>query len=389
MPDRTTCRPGETAPDGRPPPCDARLGPRPLALHMAHAELAWKTEAPSRLQDFLRGVRAYRDHPYRRIAPPMPSVWQLGASRLVDYGSDEGWPLLAVPSLVNRAYVLDLMPGAGLLSFLRDGGVRPFLLDWGVPEAEDRLLTLDDYIQSRMDAALDWIIKATGRKPLMLGYCMGGTLATALACRRSEDCAGLALLATPWDFQNDQPLAQHLLTGGELLSRASGLIGSMSVDQLQAMFALLDRMAVPNKFADFANLAPASDKARRFVAIEDWLNDSVPLGADLASTCLTDWYGQNAPALGNWKVGGEAVRPEKFDRPAFLAIPSHDRIVPAASALALAHALPKTSIIRPSGGHVGMVAGRHAKTRLWKPLLAWFQKIAAMQKILMVKAGSS
>jgi len=380
MPDRAACHPCETASDNRPPPCGARLGPRPLALHMAHAELAWKTEAPSRLQDFLRGVRAYRDHPYRRIAPPMPPVWQLGASRLVDYGSDEGWPLLVIPSLVNRAYVLDLMPGAGLLSYLSEGRIRPFLLDWGAPEAEDRLLTLDDYIQGRMDAAFEWIIKTTGRKPLMLGYCMGGTLATALACRRPEDCAGLALIATPWDFQDDQLIAQHLVAGGALLSQASGLVGSMSVDQLQTMFALIDRMAVPNKFADFASLAPASDKAMHFVAIEDWLNDGVPLGADLAARCLTDWYGQNTPALGNWKVGGEVVCPEKFDRPAFLAIPTHDRIVPSASALALANTLPTTSVIRPSGGHIGMVAGRHAKTRLWKPLLAWLQKIAAMQK---------
>ncbi|MGI9449684.1 MAG: alpha/beta fold hydrolase, partial [Geminicoccaceae bacterium] len=86
------------------------------------------------------------------------------------------------------------------------------------------------------------------------------------------------------------------------------------------------------------------------------------------------------PALGRWKIGGHIVRPEQLDLPAFLAIPYHDRIVPAGSALALAALLPRAEIIRPQSGHIGMVAGQKAKKQLWKPLLAWLLQIAAMQK---------
>lgn len=371
-----------------------RLGPRPLALHIANAENAWRTRAPQRLASFFQGIRAYRDHPYRRIAKPRSPVWQSGSTKLIDYGPNQGWPIFVVPSLVNRAYVLDLMPGSSLLTFLREGGIRPLLLDWGQPGSRDRECTLDDYILDRLEVAFDWVRQATRRAPLILGYCMGGTLATALACRRSSDCAGLALLATPWDFKKDHPLANclsadglgfskdklGLSTEGLAFAAASSLVGSMSIDQLQAMFAMLDPMAVPKKFAGFARTSPTSEAASHFVAIEDWLNDGVPLAADLAAQCLIDWYGRNAPALGNWKVDGQNVLPEKLDLPAFLAIPSHDRIVPAASALALAAALPKATIIRPKSGHVGMVTGRKAKMQLWTPLLAWLQEIAAMQK---------
>lgn len=328
------------------------------------------------------------------MAKPEPTVWQTGSTKLIDYGPNQGWPLLVVPSLVNRAYVLDLMPGSSLLAFLRKGGIRPLLLDWGQPGRRDRECSLDDYILDRLEVAFDWVRQATRCPPLILGYCMGGTLATALACRRSSDCAGLALLATPWDFKKDHPLAHYLSadaldlnTDGLDLSTerpasaaASGLVGSMSIDQLQALFAMLDPMAVPKKFAGFARVSPTSKAAAHFVAIEDWLNDGVPLAADLATQCLIDWYGRNAPALGNWKVDGQNVLPERLDLPAFLAIPSHDRIVPAASALALAAILPKATIIRPKSGHVGMVTGRKAKTQLWTPLLAWLQEIAAMQK---------
>jgi polyhydroxyalkanoate synthase len=209
---------------------------------------------------------------------------------------------------------------------------------------------------------------------------MGGTLATALACRRPSDCAGLALLATPWDFQAEGSAPGPSTIARHVLAHGAGMVGSASIDLLQSLFAMIDPMTVPNKFAAFADLDPAADAALRFVAIEDWLNDGVPLGADIAARCLIEWYGHNAPALGQWRVFGRKVQPEALTIPAVLAIPAHDRIVPAASALALAAALPGAEIIRPKSGHIGMVAGRRARDQLWQPLLAWLLKIAALQK---------
>lgn len=361
-------------------PLHTRRGPRPLALHIAHAEWAWRTEDPSRLAHFFHGIKAYRQHRYRRINNLPPAVWQAGTTLLRDYGPRDGWPLLVVPSLINRAYVLDLMPGASLLTFLRDGGIRPLLLDWSEPAGDDRRLSLDDYILGRLEPAFDWLLRETGKRPLILGYCMGGTLATALACMRAGDLAGLALLATPWDFHDGEPNVRRLASRHHTLSRYSGMVGSAPVDLLQSLFAAIDPMAVPRKFARFSLLQPTSAEATRFVAIEDWLNDGVPLAADLATSCFLNWYSDNAPARGQWKVAGFPVQPERLDLPAYLAIPTKDRIVPAGSALALASALPGAETIRPASGHVGMVAGRNARHELWTPLLAWLQRIAAMQK---------
>ena len=313
-----------------------------------------------------------------------PTVWRAGAAELKDYhhnnNHSDGWPILVVPSLINRAYVLDLIPNEGLLSFLSHGPLWPFLLDWREADPADRRLSLEEVIVERLEPAFDWLLRETGQRPLVLGYCMGGVLSMALACRRAGDCAGLALLATPWNFHDDQPPFHHLATMGDAISLYASMIGGMSTDLLQSLFASIDPMAVPRKFADFARMDPISDAARHFVAIEDWLNDGVPLGAEIARTCLVDWYGTNAPALGQWRIDGTAVRPERLDLPAFLAIPCRDRIVPAGSALALAAALPRAEIIRPASGHIGMVAGRKAKGQLWTPLRAWLQQIAAMQK---------
>ena len=358
----------------------SRLGPRPLAFHITQAELAWRAKEPRRLADFFQGIKAYRNHPYRRSMPPRPTVWQSGSMTLQDYGRDNAPPLLVVPSLINRGYILDLKSGNSLLGFLAEGGVRPFLLDWGTPDASDRQRSLDDHILECLEGALDWVRKETKKRPLILGYCMGGTLATALACRRPLDCAGLALLAAPWDFRPYQQATVPMVGGFGALALTSGMMGSTPIDWLQTLFAALDPMAVLLKFEKFAKMEPTSEAAYHFVAIEDWLNDGVPLGGNIADDCFRGWFTQNAPANGKWRIAGRKIQPAALPLPTFLAIPSHDRVVPTDSSLALATSLPNADVIRPTSGHIGMVVGGKAKDQLWQPLLHWLLRIAAMQK---------
>ena len=58
--------------------------------------------------------------------------------------------------------------------------------------------------------------------------------------------------------------------------------GTLPVDMLQTLFAALDPDGIAQKFRHFSTLDPNSDAATRFVALEDWLNDGVPLAAPVA-----------------------------------------------------------------------------------------------------------
>jgi polyhydroxyalkanoate synthase len=370
---------GLLRPQGRPP---RRRGPRPLALHLAQAVAAARSATaadvalPAR---FLAGLHAYWRHPYRREVAEPPTLWSAGATRLLDYGPADGLPLLVVPSLINRAYILDLAPEWSLLRHLAAHGLRPLLVDWGAPGPAERRMTLDDCLRERLEAALDATRQATRRPPVLLGYCMGGLLALALALRRQEDLGGIALLATPWDFHVEPltPGLRALLAGAV---SGAGLAGGLPVELIQTLFAGIDPLAVPRKFARFAALDPRSPDARLFVAVEDWLNDGVALGAEVARECLLGWYLENRPARGAWRVGGQAVRPERLSMPVLVAIPTRDRIVPPASAAALAARLPGACVLEPEGGHIGMIVAGSARRRLWAPLVAWLRRIAAMQK---------
>ncbi|MFP6704909.1 MAG: hypothetical protein VCE75_02465 [Alphaproteobacteria bacterium] len=129
------------------------------------------------------------------------------------------------------------------------------------------------------------------------------------------------------------------------------------------------------KFRHFSTLDPKSAEAAHFVALEDWVNDGMPLAAAVARECLLGWYDETNPGQGLWRVAGQTVDPGALRLPALVAIPENDRIVPAASAQALgdavADAVGEVPVIRPAAGHIGMVVGRRAKSQLWRPLLNW------------------
>jgi polyhydroxyalkanoate synthase len=95
------------------------------------------------------------------------------------------------------------------------------------------------------------------------------------------------------------------------------------------------------------------------------------VSAAVARECLTGWYGENTPARGLWKIGGEPVSPQQFRKPSLCVVPAGDRIVPPKSALALADALPGGERMLPNAGHIGMMAGRGALPLVWEPMKAW------------------
>jgi len=352
-------------------PLTAHQPPDPQAIQTALEETLQADQA------LIAGIAAYRADPYVRDMHDPPVLWEEQESRLLDYGeaSGSGGPaVLFVPSLINRAYILDLMEGGSALRWLSGQGLHPYLLDWGWPGEVERHFTFTDYIAGRLERALSVIPGPV----ILAGYCMGGLLALAAALRAqgTGKITGLALLATPWDFHADDPAsARRMAEALPALEPILQFAGSLPIDALNTLFAMVDPFGVGNKYRDYAGQDKTSARARRFVAMEDWLADGVPLAAPVAREALGGWYGANTPARGQWRVAGLAINPAALDLPAFCAIPARDRLVPAASARALADRLPHAHIIEPTAGHIGMVAGTNAQTSLWQPFAAWVHSL--------------
>ncbi|WP_426959691.1 alpha/beta fold hydrolase [Muricoccus radiodurans] len=343
------------------------------ALRAAVWRRLWEEDAA-----LIRGIAAYRSHPWRRTLDDPPVAWREGPARLLDHGGT-GPAVLFVPSLVNRATVLDLMQGHSMVRWLAGNGGRVMLLDWGWPGAEERGFTLTDWIAGRLERALVAARDAAGGPVVLAGYCMGGLLTLAAALRRPDLVRGLVLLATPWDFHAGGPedraraaAAARILPG---LETVLGATGTLPVDWLQALFAGIDPFGIARKFRAFAKMDPDHPRTAHFVALEDWLNDGVPLPAPVARECLAGWYGENTPARGTWRVAGAAVDPARWRGPSFVAIPRGDRIVPPDSARALAARLPDAAVLEVAAGHIGMAAGMSAEAVLWRPLRDWLSAL--------------
>jgi len=342
---------------------------------------ALQAEGLRRFDQLLRGVERYRHAPQSRTVPQAPVLWSAGTTKLLDYrqGKDRQAPrLLVIPSLVNRYYILDLEREQSFLRWSAAQGLQPFVMDWGSPGAEERGFDFTDYVAGRLEAALDAVKREPGGPVFVIGYCMGGNLALALALRRQAEIAGLILLATPWDFHAEAKEHSLMLAEvGRNLEPVLQLFGELPVDILQCFFSGFDPFQILRKFQNFAGADPQSPGARKFVALEDWLNDGMAVSAAVARECLTGWYGENTPARGLWQVGGAPVLPQKFQQPALCLIPAGDRIVPPKSALALADALPKCERMLPSAGHIGMMAGGKAMPLVWEPMKAWIGRRSA------------
>ena len=356
---------------GRP----AALAGEIRGLGRERAAAALDCELRRRASLFLAGVEAYRNHPFQRARPRVPVRWRHGAARLIDYGRGGTGPvLLIVPSLINRYWILDLVRERSFVRSLARQGLRPLVLDWGEPGAAERNFTLSDYITGPLSEAAGAAVRLAGGPVALCGYCMGGLLALALALRHPDWVASLALLATPWDFHAERPAQAKLL--GSLVEALPLFIGArdyVPVSVIQSLFMALDPFLAEKKFIRFAGLDPEGDAATGFVALEDWINNGVRLGREVALDCARSWYRDNHPAQGIWQVAGRPVRPEELNRPSLIVLPSRDKIVPPRSAEPLAAAIPNATVLRPPFGHIGMMASLQAPDAVWCPIADWLR----------------
>jgi polyhydroxyalkanoate synthase len=324
---------------------------------------------------FAAGLDAYRRHPYHRPQDRLPVRWQAGNARLLDYGAARSGPaVLVVPSLINRFTILDLLRERSFVRHLARAGLRPLVLDWGEPGETEREFALADYIAGPLEAAFDAAARLAGGRVALLGYCMGGLLALALALRRPQLAASLVLLATPWDFHAERPGQARLLA--TLMEVPPALLGAaepVPVWVIQGLFMALDPFLAERKFVRFAGLDMAGGAARSFVALEDWINDGVKLAQKVALECARSWYRDNAPGRLCWEVEGMPVRPQELGVPALVVLPSRDKIVPPHSAAPLAALIPGASVLRPPFGHIGMMASGEAPAAVWQPIAEWLR----------------
>ncbi|MDO7835293.1 alpha/beta hydrolase [Sphingobium sp. HBC34] len=335
-------------------------GPRPLPLFL---NILWHEtqDDPDLRRRAFAGLRKYQAATRPPAAPQRRCVASAGPARLLQYGAASARnPVVFIPSLINPPQVLDLSPGRSLLRHMAAAGHDAYLVDWGAPTPQDAELGLDGHVTRRLLPMLATL----PRPPILVGYCLGGSLAIGAAALRPVPA--LATIAAPWRFDGFPPADLDLIGG--LWRSAQPMaerIGYVPMEVLQSGFWAMDPARTIRKYALFADAAPGSDAERAFLAVEDWANGGPPLSYAAGRDLFDSFYAGNVSGTGRWTIAGRTIDPGALPCPTLSIVSTTDRIVPAAAG---PHLREERHV---SLGHVGMVVGGSAREKLWEPLSHW------------------
>lgn len=345
-------------------------GPHPLSLLLAMA--ARQTGgAPDAMADFLAGLDRYQRAPTGLAPPPLAVVARHGGVALRRLaGADAGVrpgsapAVVLVPSLINTPRVLDMGEGRSLLRYLGSAGHDVHLVDWGNGLGSERRLGLPGMVSVRLLP----LLRRLGRPVVLIGYCLGGTLALAAAHQLGAGCAGLVLLAAPWHSDGYPPEARGRARGAwRAIAPIGKALGAIPISMLNPMFWALDEAGVIAKYRKLAGWPEGDPRIGWFAAVEDWANGGAPLSLPGARDLFEHGFGRDVIGRGRWRVAGRRIQPAGLACPVLDVGATGDRIVPDAARLRAA-GIERWTL--PSG-HVGMIIGSDAPDQLWRPLSNW------------------
>lgn len=300
--------------------------------------------------------------------------WRLMRYRPRRAGLAYATPLLLVPSLINRHYVLDLMPGKSFAEYLVDQGHDVWIIDWGTPSDEDRYLGFDAYCERYLHHAVRQVVRRTGQERVhLLGYCLGGTLTTIYLAHHQEHAGGHIALAAPVNFHDDGLLSRWTRTPTFDLGAIVAACGNVPWQLMQSAFHLLKPTLQMNKAVYAIDRAWDDAFLDGFLAIETWANDNVSFPGEAYREYVQRLYRDNALIQGDYAVDGRPTRLSAIENPTLTIAFEHDHIVPCDSAAVLDDCIssPDSTVWRLPGGHVGAVVSRKAKEHLWPRLSSW------------------
>jgi polyhydroxyalkanoate synthase len=152
-------------------------------------------------------------------------------------------PLVIVPPVINKFYVMDLAPDRSMVEYLVSRGLQVFMISWRNPDARHAHWDLDTYGQAVLDA-MDAAGRITGSEQAVLaGACSGGIIAAMVAAHlaqagQQDRIAALTLMVTVLD-QAHAGLASAVIDErtarvAEAASRARGYLDGRALAEVFA-----------------------------------------------------------------------------------------------------------------------------------------------------------
>ncbi len=287
-------------------------------------------------------------------------------------------PVLIVTSLVNQPYILDLVPGQSMVEYLLRQGFDVYLIEWGRPRREHKDMVLEDHVLRLLPECVDAVLRDSGQKELsIIGYCVGGLLSALYAAlhasdKKSAPLKNLVCMAAP---VNSDGLVSLKAWMGEGFDEEALIeqYGNVPADWVQNTLRALRPFGKLAGAASLLNNIDRDDVVISNLRMGKWESDNIPFPGGVFRQMVNDFLRGNKLVKGTWQIGGRRVDLRDIKQPFLHLLAQEDHITPHASSqdlLRLVGSRDKQELVM-KGGHVGLVAGRGAQTRMWPALEAW------------------
>jgi polyhydroxyalkanoate synthase subunit PhaC len=242
---------------------------------------------------------------------PKNVVWKKNKATLLHYPAVEKkyeTPIFLVYSLFNRSYLLDLAPGLSVIEGLVNKGYEVYLLDWGIAGPEDQDINLETYVMDYIKKGVQRALRHSGADGIsLIGYCLGGTLASIYTSIAEEPIKNLIAATSPFNFEPvsmPDKWAEGFKNDAFNLERMLDVHSIIPSEYVQAFFR---GMGSPIYFSPYVSLMNRIDDDKfveKWRRVNKWTNEHVPFTREAFRQFNNDLARNNKFFKGEFTVRG-------------------------------------------------------------------------------------
>lgn len=290
-------------------------------------------------------------------------------------------PTLIIYALVNRQYMMDIQQDRSVIRNLLALGLDLYIIDWGYPTAQDKYVTLDDYIDVYIENAVNEVLSRSGARKLnVIGVCQGGTFSAIYTALNPHKVKNLVTMVAPFDFESGAGADNGLLFKWSQEMNVDNLVDTFGVvpgELLNGGFDMLKPFQLMiNKYLGIIDNLDDPHAAASFIRMEKWILDSPDQAGEAFRKFIKELYQENRLIKGTLEIGDRLVDLGDITMPVLTIYGEEDHIVPAAATMPFNDYVGSNDkeLIGYPVGHIGMYVSSKSQNLIAPKIAEWLKK---------------